>query len=127
MLYFSYHMSSSSVIYIRHLFQINMFARPLRILQAMENFEVLGLRLPYVNFVLNPWLCILLSKKKSAIFLSTFPCMRKCCQRPIKYNQISVTVNIHVLFIYMFYLVCYKAKDKFHLKCERMPRLNLYT
>lgn len=48
-------------------------------------------------------------------------------QRPRKYHQISVTVNIHVLFIYMFYLVCYKAKDKFHLKCERMPRLNLYT
>lgn len=48
-------------------------------------------------------------------------------RRPRKYHQISVTVNIHVLFIYMFYLVCYKAKDKFHLKCERMSRLDLYT
>lgn len=46
-------MFSSSVIQIRHLFQTNVFARPLGILQAMENFEELGFRLPYVNFVLN--------------------------------------------------------------------------
>lgn len=48
-------------------------------------------------------------------------------KRPRKYHRISVSVNLHVLFIYMFYLVCYKAKDKFHLKCERMSRLNLCT
>lgn len=65
--------------FVRHLFQINMFAGPLLNPQGMESFMVLGLRLAYVNFVLNPWLYILL-RKETVEFLQRFPCMRQCCQ-----------------------------------------------
>lgn len=58
---------------------INVFARPLRILQGMESFEVLGLRVAYVNSVLNPWLYILL-RKETVMFLQRFPCLRQCCR-----------------------------------------------
>lgn len=56
-----------------------MIARPLGILQGTESFEILGLRLAYVNSVLNPWLYILL-RKETVVFLQRFPCMRQHCQ-----------------------------------------------
>lgn len=58
---------------------INVIARPLGILQGTESFEILGLRLAYVNSVLNPWLYILL-RKETVVFLQRFPCMRQRCQ-----------------------------------------------
>lgn len=72
---------------------INVFARPLRILQGMENFEVLGLRLAYVNFVLNPWLYILLRKETLAI-LQRFPCMRQCCQAKSQNKNSTESVSL---------------------------------
>lgn len=96
-----------SFMFYVYLFQINVFARPLRILQGMESFEVLGLHLAYVNSVLNPWLYILL-RKETVMFLQRFPCMRVLSnQRPRKYHRIGVTLN---LFIFMFYVSYNKNK-----------------
>lgn len=65
--------------YVCSLFHINVFYCPVRILQGVESFEVLGLRLTDVNFVLNPRRYILLSKE-TVLFLQRFHCMQKCCR-----------------------------------------------
>lgn len=54
-----------------------MFARPLGILQGMETFEVFGLRMAYVNNVLNPWVYILL-RKETILFFQRFLRLQVC-------------------------------------------------
>ncbi|XP_061175596.1 prostaglandin E2 receptor EP4 subtype-like [Saccostrea echinata] len=56
---------------------INIFARSLRILDGMDNFELIGLRLAYTNAVLNPWLYILI-RKETILFLQKLLILRKC-------------------------------------------------
>ncbi|XP_078319572.1 prostaglandin E2 receptor EP4 subtype-like [Crassostrea virginica] len=53
-----------------------MFAQPLRIFQATESFQLFGLRLAYLNCVLNPWLYILLRRETFSRLKSIF---RLCC------------------------------------------------
>ena len=61
-------------------FQINMFAQPLRILQGMESFQLLGLRLSFLNCVLNPWLYILV-RRETFSFLQRILSLC-CCLNP---------------------------------------------
>eukprot|EP00105_Crassostrea_gigas_P026952 XP_011448108.1 PREDICTED: prostaglandin E2 receptor EP4 subtype-like [Crassostrea gigas] len=58
---------------------INVFARSLGILQGMESFEVFGLRMAYVNNVLNPWVYILL-RKETVVFFQKFLRLQVCCK-----------------------------------------------
>lgn len=102
-----------SFMFYVYLFQINVFARPLRILKGMESFEVLGLRLAYVNSVLNPWLYILL-RKETVMFYRDF----HACESVVKPKTKKIPPNqYHFKFVYicnyMFYVSC--NTHPFHL------------
>nr|XP_022314588.1 prostaglandin E2 receptor EP4 subtype-like [Crassostrea virginica] len=67
---------------------INMFAQPLRILKGMESFQLLGLRLSFLNGVLNPWLYILV-RRETFSFLQRIVRLCCCCNPKEEKNSVQ--------------------------------------
>ena len=65
-----------------------MFAQPLRVLQGMESFQLLGLRLSFLNGVLNPWLYILV-RRETFSFLQRIVRLCCCCNPKEEKNPVQ--------------------------------------